>query len=149
VPLDELIAVIDGALEQGYSVAWDGDVSERSFCQGNGVAVMPVTSWTDRSEEERSALCTMPEPEVSVTQQVRQRWFDDQSSTDDHLMHLTGIARDQRGTMYYVTKNSWGVTGPEAGYVYMSEAFVRAKTMSVILHRDALPPILRAQLAEN
>jgi bleomycin hydrolase len=149
VPLDQLMAVIDGALEQGYSVAWDGDVSERSFCQANGVAVMPVSDRTDRSEEDRRALCTVPEPEVSVTQEVRQRWFDDQSSTDDHLMHLTGMARDQRGTTYYVTKNSWGVTGPEGGYVYMSEAFVRAKTMSVIVHRDALPPALRAQLAED
>jgi bleomycin hydrolase len=64
-------------------------------------------------------------------------------------MHLTGIARDQRGTTYYVTKNSWGVTGPQEGYVYMSEAFVRAKTMSVIVHRDALPPALRAQLADD
>ncbi len=147
VPLDQLIALIDGALERGYSVAWDGDVSERSFCQGSGVAVLPVQSWAERTEEERQKLCAAPEPEIAVTQDVRQRWFDDHSSTDDHLMHLTGLARDTNGTTYYITKNSWGETGPEDGYVYMSESFVRAKTISVIVHRDALPATLRQQIA--
>ncbi len=149
VPLDQLIAVIDGALEQGYSVAWDGDVSERSFCQGSGVAILPVQGWTQRTEEQRQQLCAAPEPEIAVTQDVRQRWFDDHSSTDDHLMHLTGLARDQHGTTYYITKNSWGETGPEDGYVYMSESFVRAKTISVIVHRDALPASLRQQMTDD
>jgi bleomycin hydrolase len=139
LPLDELMAVMDHALENGYSVDWDGDVSERSFCQNRGVAVWPAKSLEERTEEEREAVCTTPEIETVVTQAVRQAGFDDHSSTDDHLMHITGRARDQDGTTYYVTKNSWGLEGPKNGFIYMSESYVRAKTITVIVHKDALP----------
>lgn len=143
VPLGELMAVIDRALANGFSVAWDGDVSERSFCQADGVALLPARAWEDRTDAERRALCKTPEDEVEVTQERRQGWFDAHSSTDDHLMHLVGTARDQNGTRYYITKNSWGETGAEDGYVYMSESYVRAKTISITVHRDALPQALR------
>jgi len=139
LPLDELMGVIDHALERGYSVDWDGDVSERSFCHAKGVAVLPREPWGERSEEARTRVCSVPEAEAQVTQAVRQRGFDDYTSTDDHLMHLVGIARDQNGTKYYLTKNSWGVTGAQDGFLYMSEAYVRAKTITVVVHRDALP----------
>jgi bleomycin hydrolase len=124
VPLDELMGVIDHALERGYSVDWDGDVSERSFCHSKGVAVLPL------------------EP-----QEVRQHGFDNYSSTDDHLMHLVGIARDRNGAKYYLTKNSWGVTGAEDGFLYMSEAYVRAKTVTIVVHREALPDGLTGRVA--
>ncbi len=139
LPLDELMAVMDHALENGYSVDWDGDVSERSFCQNRGVALWPAKSYGERTEEERQALCTTPEAEVEVTQGVRQAGFDDHSSTDDHLMHITGLARDENGTKYYITKNSWGLEGPKDGFIYMSESYVRAKTITVIVHKEALP----------
>jgi bleomycin hydrolase len=146
VPLDELMAVIDRALANGFSVAWDGDVSERSFCHGDGVALLPATSWDERSEAERRALCKTPEDEAEVTQAMRQTWFDDHTSTDDHLMHLVGTARDQNGTRYYITKNSWGESGAQDGYVYMSESYVRAKTISAMVHRDALPQDLAGRI---
>jgi bleomycin hydrolase len=148
VPLDELMGAIDQALENGFSVAWDGDVSERSFCHGQGVAVWPAVSWNDRSDEQREAVCHVPEPEVQVTQELRQGGFNNYTSSDDHLMHLTGIARDQNGTKYYITKNSWGVSGAKDGYVYMSEAFVRAKTISIMVHMDALPGELRERASD-
>ncbi len=141
------MAVIDHAIELGYSVDWDGDVSERSFCQSKGVAVWPLEPWAARSDDERSAVCGAPEPEVEVTQALRQEGFDDYTSSDDHLMHITGIARDQHGTTYYITKNSWGETGPMGGFIYLSESYVRAKTISILVHRDALPRGLRRRLA--
>lgn len=64
-------------------------------------------------------------------------------------MHIVGIARDQNGTKYYITKNSWGVNGAGDGYVNMSESYVRAKTISIIVHRDALPGALGRRLAAN
>jgi bleomycin hydrolase len=149
VPLDDLMGVIDNALENGYSVDWDGDVSERSFCHGKGVAVLPLVPWESRSSEEQGQVCGVPQPELTVTPELRQQMFDNYSSTDDHLMHLVGIARDQNGTKYYVTKNSWGETGAEDGYVYMSEQYVRAKTVSIMVHRDALPGSLRSSVAEE
>jgi bleomycin hydrolase len=147
LPLDQLMGVIDHALERGFSVDWDGDVSERSFCHAKGVAVLPAVPWEARSEAERQRICATPEKELEVTQDVRQRLFDSHSSTDDHLMHLVGIARDQHGTKYYLTKNSWGETGAREGYLFMSESYVRGKTISVIVHRDGLPGTVREAVA--
>jgi bleomycin hydrolase len=149
LPLDQLMGVIDHAIEQGFSVDWDGDVSERGFCHAKGVAVLPAVPWETRSEADRQRICGTPEAEPPVTQDVRQRLFDSHSSTDDHLMHIVGVARDQNGTKYYLTKNSWGVTGAQDGYVYMSESYVRGKTISIIVHRDALPPTLKEAVAEE
>lgn len=149
VTLDELMAVLDGALERGYSVAWDGDVSERSFCHAKGVALWPVKAWNDRDDEEKRTLCDGPEPELRVTQEMRQRGFDDYTSSDDHLMHIVGRARDQNGTRYYITKNSWGETGAAKGYVHISESYVRAKTISILLHRDAIPTALARRLSDD
>ncbi|NIM52478.1 MAG: aminopeptidase [Gemmatimonadales bacterium] len=149
VPLEELMGVIDRAVERGFSVDWDGDVSERSFCHDKGVAIWPLNPWDERSSEERGQLCDVPEPEVRVTQELRQRSFDNYTSSDDHLMHIVGIAKDQHGTKYYVTKNSWGETGAKDGFVYMSESYVRAKTMSIVVHRDALPQELARRALRN
>jgi bleomycin hydrolase len=149
VPLDELMGVIDHAMERGYSVDWDGDVSERSFCHSKGVAVLPLEPWSARDEEARKRVCTVAEAEVEVTQELRQQGFDAYTSTDDHLMHLVGIARDRDGTKYYLTKNSWGVTGAEDGFLYMSEAYVRAKTITVVVHREALPDGLTGRVAQR
>ena len=122
---------IDQALAKGYTVAWDGDVSERGFSQNRGVAVLPENPG-------RSDALTVPGPEKEVTQEMRQDTFLDWSTTDDHLMHLVGMAHDQNGTKYYIIKNSWGESGPHKGYLYMSEAFVRLKTVAVIVHKDGV-----------
>lgn len=148
VPLDDLLGVINNALERGYSVAWDGDVSERSFCRADGVAVWPEVAWEAQTPADRDLICHTPEPEMQVDQEVRQRGFDNYTSSDDHLMHLVGIARDQNGTRYYITKNSWGITGARDGYVYLSESYVRAKTISILVNRDALPAGLSRRLAD-
>ena len=129
VPLDRLVEIIDQALEQGYSVAWDGDVSERGFSKG--LAIVPA-------DPSRSDALEQPGKEKDVDQATRQRAFFDYSTTDDHLMHLVGTARDQRGTKYYIIKNSWGGSGPYDGYLYMSEAYVRLKTVAILVHKDVV-----------
>ncbi len=158
IPLDELMAIMESALMKGYSVCWDGDVSEKGFAYKKGVAILPagridelknseMSKWTDVSEKDRvSRMFTFngPVPEFNVTQENRQVNFDNQSTTDDHLMHLVGIATDQNGVKYYYTKNSWGTDlGTENhiynGYLYMSEPFVRMKTIAILIHKDAIP----------
>lgn len=162
VPLDDLMAVIDNALNNGYTVAWDGDVSERGFSFKNGAAINPdVKDLSRYSAEDSTEMADMdekarmekvlkfdkPYPEIEVTPEVRQAGFDTFVTTDDHLMHLTGIAKDQNGTKYYRTKNSWGTERNKfGGYLNMSDSFVRAKTMSVMVHKDALPKDLRKKL---
>jgi len=162
VPLDEFIQILDYSLNNGYTVAWDGDVSEKGFSHAKGVAVNPDVIHTDNfSATDRARFEKMPEqermaevykmekpyPEINVTQEIRQKGYETFVTTDDHLMHLTGIVRDQNGAKYYITKNSWGTErNPFGGYLNMSESFVRAKTIYYMVHKDAVPKEIRAKL---
>lgn len=131
VPLDEFMVIADHALNNGYTIAWDGDLS-RDFSQENGIAVVPS-----------------PDPsadEVNVTQEIRQEWYQTFTTVDDHLMHVTGIAEDQYGVKYYITKNSWGETGKYKGFVYMSESYFRAKCIGYMVHKEAIPKDIRKKL---
>lgn len=163
VPLDELIQIMDYSFSKGYTVNWDGDVSERGFSHTKGVAINPdlnllpgQSSSSDRSRFERNVTQASPDDpfsflkpaeEIKVTQEIRQEGYESFTTTDDHLMHMTGTATDQNGTKYYKTKNSWGTErNPYGGYVYMSESFVRAKTIFIMVHKDAIPPEIKAKL---
>ena len=159
LPLDEFMAVIDNAINNGYTVAWGGDVSESGFTR-DGLAVLVDTNVKPTgSDQERwvgpaapGAPAARPEPrkelpkEIEVTQENRQQWFDEKTSTDDHGMHLYGIAKDQNGTKYYLIKNSWGVTGAYDGMWYMSEAFVKGKTLNFVVNKKALPKDIAKKL---
>ncbi len=150
VSLNELMGALDSALEKGYTVAWDGDVSEKEFNKKEGIAILPLIDWDDKTEDERKHTCKKPESEKDVTQELRQEYFENYATTDDHLMHIIGIATDQNGTRYYITKNSSGTKDRgHDGHVYMSEAYVRAKTICILLHRDALPIDLSKRLASQ
>ena len=162
LPLDEMMETVDYALKNGYTVCWDGDVGEKGFSFTNGVAINPEVkkvedlSNTDRArfeklgEKERLEEVfkfERPYPEINVTPEVRQAGFESFVTTDDHLMHLTGITKDQDGTKYYITKNSWGTDRNKfGGYLNMSESFVRAKTIYVMVHKDAIPKAIKAKL---
>lgn len=162
LPLDEMMETVDHALNNGYSVCWDGDVSEKGFSFKNGVAINPEVkkvedlSNTDRARfeklDEKSRLeevfkFEQPYPEINVTPEVRQTGFEAFVTTDDHLMHLTGITKDQNGTKYYITKNSWGTDRNKfGGYLNMSESYVRAKTIFIMVHKDAIPKAIKAKL---
>jgi bleomycin hydrolase len=135
VPIDEMVDMVDEALENGYSIAWDGDVSEAGFSASRGIAVVP--------EKVDGKIFKEPSAEKEVTQEMRQDVLMTYSTTDDHLMHLVGAASDKNGAKYYLIKNSWGEIGPHRGYLYMSEAYFRLHTVSVLLHKDAVPRQLR------
>lgn len=139
IELDEFMSIIDKAITAGYTVAWDGDVSEKGFKAGAGIAVLPVN-------ESREDLTKTPGEEVQVNQQNRQENFESWSTTDDHLMHIVGIAKDKNGTKYYKIKNSWGSISPHKGFMYMSEAYMRMKTVSITVHKDVVPKeVLKAE----
>ena len=145
LPIDELMSIIDNALASGYSICWDGDVSEKEFDRKKGVAIVPLeTVEIKEGEEEKSEG---PVKEKTITQEMRQTTFDNYTTTDDHLMHITGIAKDQNGTKYYYTKNSWGTKDKKYdGYCYMSEPFVRLKTVALMVHKDAVPQEIKMRL---
>ncbi|MDR2389518.1 MAG: aminopeptidase [Tannerellaceae bacterium] len=163
LPLDELIETLNYALNNGHTVCWDGDVSEKGFSFRNGVAILPevnkiadYASSDDRARFEKLDEAgrleevykfERPYPEINVTPEVRQEGFETFVTTDDHLMHITGLAKDQKGTMYYITKNSWGTErNTSGGYLNMSESFVRSKTIYILLHKEAIPPAVKAKL---
>ena len=162
VPLDELIEIIDYSLKNGYTVNWDGDVSERGFSHSKGVAIIPELENTDQfsiadkskygkmTNEERSAEAykfNKPYPEVKVNQESREAGYDNKTTTDDHSMHITGIVKDQNGTKYYITKNSYGTDrNPFGGYLNMSENYVRAKTVYIMVNKNAIPAEIKTKL---
>ncbi len=132
LPLDELQAIAEYALSNGFTIAWDGDVSEKGFSAGNGLAILP-------ENENNPGMFDQPVEEAEVTQAKRQRAFESYATTDDHLMHLTGIAKDQEGQTYFITKNSWGEISDYKGFLYMSVPYFRMKTVGMMVHKDALP----------
>ena len=158
LPLDEFMAIIDNAVENGYTVLWGGDVSEPGFTR-DGLAVLLDTEakattgsdqerWVGKAEDKPAADAEKKElpKELQVTQEIRQRMYDEKTSTDDHGMHLYGTAKDQNGTKYYLIKNSWGVTGAYDGTWYMSENFVKGKTLNFVVNKKALPKDIAKKL---
>lgn len=163
VPIDEFMAVIDNALMSGYTVCWDGDVSEKGFSHANGIAINPDTKdlsslllgddrarFEQLTQEDKYAEIykfEKPFPEIVVNQEIRQKGYENFTTTDDHLMQLTGIVKDQNGTKYYITKNSWGTARNSfGGYLNMSESFVRAKSISIMVNKESIPKEIRTKL---
>lgn len=146
IPIDELQKVVDNALQNGYTVAWDADVSEKGFGARNGMAILPAKDWKDMSTSEVSEAFKKPVKEMDVTQENRQEAFETYATTDDHLMHITGTAEDIDGNKYYFTKNSWGKDIGDNGFLYVSQPYFRMKTIAIMVHKDAIPKDLRKKL---
>ena len=156
LPIDELMEVMYNAIDNGYTIAWGSDVSEKGFTR-NGIAVVPtektaVTAgsdqekWVGKAEQKKEeAKADLPE-EMTITQEMRQDGYDRKTTTDDHGMHIYGLAKDQNGTNYFIVKNSWGEAGKYKGVWYASDAFVRYKTLNIVVHKDALPKDIAKKL---
>ena len=158
LPIDELMEVMYNAIDKGYTIAWGSDVSEKGFTR-NGIAVMPVEKdakpaagsdqekWVGKSTEKAAeeVKSELPE-EMTITQEMRQDGYDRKTTTDDHGMHIYGLAQDQNGTNYFIVKNSWGEAGKYKGIWYASDAFVRYKTLNIVVHKDALPKTIAKKL---
>ncbi|NEW83091.1 MAG: aminopeptidase [Mariniphaga sp.] len=161
VPLDELQEIVDASIENGYSVLWAADVSEKGFATTQkGIAVIPekittemndaeISKWDSLSEKEKeSSLYKFDKPgkERIITQEVRQMAFDSQETTDDHAMHLIGLAKDENGTVYYKVKNSWGKYNDLKGYFYASKPYLRYKTTAIVVNKAAIPEAIRKKM---
>lgn len=161
LPLDEFMQVIDNAIENGYTVLWGSDVSEIGFTR-DGLAVIPDQtaaenigsdqahwlglSQIEKNNELKKKINAGPVKELSITQELRQKAYDNYETTDDHGMQIYGIAKDQNGTKYYMVKNSWGETGKYKGLWYASESFVRYKTLNYVVNKNAIPKEIRKKL---
>ena len=146
VPLEDFIAIIDNALKNGYTVAWDGDLASGEYNHNRGIAICP--------EPENLAEAAKLEkifPERVVTQENRQSDFEHFKTVDDHVMHITGLFKDQNGNYFYKTKNSWGSGRNEemGGYLYMSRSYVMMRAISIMVHKDGIPKDIRKKMGIN
>ena len=160
VPIEDLQRIIDNAIEQGYTVAWGGDVSEEGFTRKGlayaidakatqNIAGSDMAKWLKLTPAKKTGIidslgCTVPE--IVPTQELRQQRFDNWELTDDHGMHIYGVAKDQNGKEYYMVKNSWGESGDYKGIWYMTKTFIVANTMDFLINKNALPKDLRKKL---
>ncbi|SHF41435.1 bleomycin hydrolase [Mariniphaga anaerophila] len=129
LPIDELVQVMVSALENDYTVCWDGDTSEKTFMHNKGIADLP--------EKQQG----------KVTQKLRQKTFYNRTTTDDHLMHIVGLSEGENGKTGFYTKNSWGAESNEfGGYLNLTEDYVRLKTVAIMVHKNAIPRRIRQKL---
>jgi bleomycin hydrolase len=147
LPLNELAEVMQYAINNGYTFAWGSDVSDKGFSWKNGVAVVPENKWEDLTKTEIDSVVSWPTKQRIITPEMRQAAFDNYETEDDHGMHITGMAKDQNGTVYYIVKNSWGTKNNDCdGYMYASESYVLYKTTDIMLHKSALPKHIAKKL---
>jgi bleomycin hydrolase len=129
LPIDELVEVMVYALENDFTVCWDGDTSEKTFSHKNGLADLPKKQ------------------KGKVNQDLRQETFYDRTTTDDHLMHVVGLSEDENGQLGFYTKNSWGADSNNfGGYLNLTEDYVRLKTVAIMVHKDAIPERIKQKL---
>ena len=161
VPLEEMMEIVDNAIDKGYTVLWAADVSEKGFKWYEGVALLPkvdrnkertgteLARWVKlRSSEKEDELYDFKGPveEVEATQDIRQKGFDNYETTDDHGMVIIGKAVDQKGNKYFKVKNSWDTDQVYNGYFYVSETYFKLKTMGIMINKKAIPTSITKKL---
>ena len=158
LPIDEFMEVMEQAIMNDYTFAWGADVSEKGFGYRDALAILPEDESTiqkkgrdnkhfsDAGAAKISNAFSTPVKERNVTQDERQVAFDNQETTDDHGMHITGLVEDQKGTKYFIVKNSWGKSNDCDGYFFASFPYVKYKTMNILVHKDALSKSMKKKL---
>ena len=154
IPMEEMKRIVDEALDAGLTVGWAADVSEKGFKWRKGYAVLPekkakedmdnaeVARWTQLSDSDRDAMqydIKGPVKERTISQEDRQRTFENRETTDDHGMVIVGYATDQEGNRYYKVKNSWDTNQLYDGYLYVSEPYFLEKTLNIMVNKNGVP----------
>ncbi|PLX23097.1 MAG: aminopeptidase [Salinivirgaceae bacterium] len=160
VKLDEFFQQAIYALDKGYTILWGSDVSEEGFSNRNAIALVPETApeelagsekekWeamTEKERRERMFDFSEPVPEKEITQEVRQKAFDDYRTQDDHGMHIIGYAKDKSGKVFFKVKNTWGESNDKGGFFWASENYFKYKTLSIMIHQDAVMPEIKEKM---
>ncbi|MDR1876978.1 MAG: aminopeptidase [Flavobacteriaceae bacterium] len=146
VTMTDLTDIIDNALKEGYTLGWATDVSEPYFSWKNGIAYVPDIDIYNITAEQKADLFTSPKPDKKITEQMRQDAINNKTTTDDHGMHIVGLAKDQTGKEYYIVKNSWGATNDFQGYLYVTKPYVQLKSTAIFVNKNGIPKDTRKKL---
>lgn len=144
VTLNDLTTIAENAIQNGYTIAWAADVSEKGFNFAQGLAIVPDVAALTPDQLQKAF--TEPVKELTITPEVRQQAFDNYETQDDHGMHIVGMAKDQNGKVFFRVKNSWGTSNPGNGYFYASEPYFAYKTTSIMLNKKAIPADIAKKL---
>jgi bleomycin hydrolase len=131
VPLDVYMSVLKSAVRTGFTVSIGGDVSEPGLDRSTQCAVIP----------------DFDIPSAYINDDARQFRFSNQTTTDDHGMHLVGYL-EKDGKDWYLLKDSGSGSknndpnAKEWGYYFFSEDYVRLKMMDFMVHKDAVKDLL-------
>lgn len=158
VGLNDLFDACEYAVKNGYSVAWGADVSEKGFSFRNGLGIVPedpstievsgkdTKNFSNGGADRTSNAFQTPVKELTITPELRQKGYDQKTTTDDHGMHIVGLYKDQKGTRYFLVKNSWGTSNYPKGFLYVSENYFKYKTINIYLHKEGVMPSLRKKI---
>ncbi len=149
LPLDEFVALHDEAIKNGYTSSWGADVSEKGFSHKTGLCLLVADNvkdipgdeqakWESIQKERKSGNTKSIEVERTVTPELRQAWYDNYETTDDHGMQITGIYTDQEGNTFYRVKNSWNTSNPLGGFFFASQTYFKGKTLNFMIHKNSL-----------
>lgn len=147
VPIGDLLPILDNALENGYTVAWAADVSDKGFSHKKGMALVPEKEWAEMKSAERDTVFMVPAKQRTITAEMRQEAYNNYTTTDDHSMHIIGLAEDQDGNRWYKVKNSWAEdSNDNGGYFYASQNYMLYKTVAFYLNKAAIPKSISKKL---
>ena len=129
IRLDDFISLIDHALENGFTLTGDFDVTAEIYTSKKEYADFQL----DDSNE-------------SIDQNTRDNLYENCLTNDVHNVHIIGISRDEKGNKYYKIKDSVRKDLFPSSPTYFSENFFRAKVLAVMLHKDGIPIEIRKRL---
>ena len=141
IPMTEMMQLVKSSIGKGYTIMWDADVSNSGFMGNNGLGL-----YVNRADAESNTPVTADTEELPWTVPLRQQLYENLTTQDDHLMHITGIEKSKKGKTFFIVKNSWGVSGSYDGYVNVSEAFFAINTISLVVPKEAIEKTLLLKL---
>ncbi len=128
VKLDVFMSVLKKAIRDGYTMSIGGDTSEPGYNSNAEVAMVP----------------TFDIPANYIDEYARQMRFSNKTTTDDHGIHLIGYL-EKDGKEWFVIKDSGagGFDGPNKGYRFFHEDYVKLKMMDFMVHKDVLGEMIK------
>ena len=123
IRLDEYIKLIDYALNNGFTLTGDFHITEEDYLGNIGYAEFQIDSLNTK-----------------INQDTRDTLYENWKTTDVHNVQIIGIAKDESGNKYYKIKDSASKNTFPSSPIYFSENYFRARVLSVMLHKDGIPP---------